>query len=229
MQRPVGIDRGSAFEVRPQNDFALRRTEQANLRPGAEALVVDPGGEFLRPFKGLADGRFATLVAGEGEIGTGGSQCGTDRRINNLIEGFLQGGGELQTDTVAEYIERPPLRIVGRRVLRSELVVDALQGARLPRRIEYLLESVPRAGEEEDAILVLLRRSRFPRVCSCFVSCFSTSGATCSSTARMDSQRTEVKAANRVARGFCLPTPTLPRVRVRGGSFNERVCVIRTP
>jgi hypothetical protein len=106
----------------------------------------------------VAQGGFAVLVAGKGEVGAGGTQRGVDGRVDDLVEGFFQRGGELQADAVAQGIERPPLRIVGGGVLRAEFVVDALQGAGLAGRIEHLLEGIPRAGEKEDSVLVLLLR-----------------------------------------------------------------------
>jgi hypothetical protein len=155
VQRPVGIDRGGALEVGPKHDLGFRRAEQAGLGTGAEAVVVDLGGELLRAFESLANGGLAALVAGEGEVGAGGSQGGIDGGIDDLVEGLLQRGGELKAHAVAQ---ASSARHCGSSegVFSSEFVLDALQGAGLAGGVEHLLEGIARAREEEDAVLVLL-------------------------------------------------------------------------
>ena len=156
VERPICIDRGRALEVRPQHDFRFRRSEEPSLRPRAKALVVDLSRELLRAFEGFSDGGFAALIPSKGEIGAGGAQCGIDGWIDNLVECFFERGGELKTHAIPERVERPPLRIIGLRALRFEFVFYALQGAGLTGTIEHFLERIPRPGEEEDAVLVLL-------------------------------------------------------------------------
>ena len=73
VQRPVGVDGSGALEVGPKHDLGFRRAEQACLCTGAEAVVVDFGGELLCTFQGVAKGGFAALVARKGQVGAGGT------------------------------------------------------------------------------------------------------------------------------------------------------------
>ena len=70
VQRPIGIHRCSALEVRPQNRLGFFRSEEPRLSPGTEAVIIYPGRKFLSAFQGVADGRFAILVTGKREIGS---------------------------------------------------------------------------------------------------------------------------------------------------------------
>ena len=71
VQRPIGIDRCSALEVRPQNRLGFFRSEEPRLSPGTEAVIIYPGREFLSAFEGVTNGCFAILVAGKREVGAG--------------------------------------------------------------------------------------------------------------------------------------------------------------
>ena len=156
MQRPVGVDGSGALEVGPKHDLGFRRAEQACLCTGAEAVVVDFGGELLCTFQGVAQGGFAALVARKGQVGAGGAQGAVDGGVNDLVESLFQRGGELQAHAVAQGIEGTPLGVVRRSVFRAQFVFNALQGAGLAGGVEHLLEGVARTGEEEHTVFVLL-------------------------------------------------------------------------
>ncbi len=104
----------------------------------------------------MAQGGFTALVARKGQVGARGAQGGVDGRVNDLVEGFFERGGELQAHAVAQGIQGAPLGVVRRGVFRAQFVFNALQGAGLAGGVEHLLESVARSSEKQHAVFVLL-------------------------------------------------------------------------
>src|SRR5216684_4497181 len=133
VEGPVSIYRSGTFEVRPQDNFGFEGTKKTSLGSCTEAVIVDLCREFLRPLEGFPNGSLTALVASKGKVGTRASQRRVYGGIDDLIEGLLQGRGKLQTDSVPERVERPPLWVIGRRILFPKFVFDALQGASLSR------------------------------------------------------------------------------------------------
>ena len=143
VQRPGGIYGRVPLEVGPEHNLSFRRAKETLLRTVAEAVIFNPCRKFLFEFKRTTDGSLAALIASKGQINALGAQRRIDGRIDDLVKSFFQRSSELQPHTVAQRIERPPLRIIGCGVLGPKFVLDALQGASLPGRIEHLLERIP--------------------------------------------------------------------------------------
>ena len=156
VQRPGGVHGGVALEVGPEDGLGVGGAKESPLSLGPETVVGDAGRELLRAFQGLPDGLLAVLVPGKGQVDAGGTQFGLDGRVDDLIEGLLQGGAELQGDAVPQGIQVPPLGVVRGGPLRLQVLFDALEGPGLPGGVQHLLEGVPGPAQEEHPVLELL-------------------------------------------------------------------------